>query len=146
MERSPSLQLKNSLEALGRGFTSDDEIAKYIEKLGLKQINPKGVRTADWTFEDPATRYKYVSYVTGDVRSVSPLHRSYFGGHMRRNVTRTSRGMLNTPRERLLLILRRTMKSQGIYKWWKGSKKTVKEFLDSNAPDTIKKAISVGLI
>lgn len=141
MDRSLTPALEKSLNDLGKGFSSEEEISAYIEKLGLKKIHQKGSRSADWVFLDPDNNYKYISYDSGDVRQVTPMLKRRRGG-MRKNVTRISRSKLNTPRQRLLLILRRTMKQRGLYRHWKEGKKTAKEFIDS----ALVKAIDLGLI
>lgn len=141
MNRELNAVLIKDLLELEKGFTSDDEIAKYIEKLGLVRVNKK-FRSVDYKFFDPVTKFHYASYLSGDVRSLSPPQASFYGGHTFYSNARISRTKLTTPRERLLLILRRTMKAEGIYKMWKNGSRTAKEFIDSN----FMKARSLGLV
>jgi hypothetical protein len=141
MNRELDSVLAKDLFELGRGFTSDDEISKYIEKLGLQRVDKK-FRSVDYKFLDPATKFHYASYLSGDVRSLSPPQQSFYRSHTFYSNARISRTKLKTPRERLLLIMRRTMKAEGIYTMWKKGNRTAKEFIDSN----FMKARSLGLV
>jgi hypothetical protein len=139
--REMSPVLKRDLAKLGEGFANEDEIAMYIEKLGLKRYIPRYSKTSDWMFQDPETKYKFVSYTTGEVRSISPTTKGYFGGFTK-SVSRMTRNLIPTTRDRLLMILRRTMKAKGIYTLWKSGRRTAKELIDSN----LMKAVQLGLI
>jgi hypothetical protein len=71
----------------------------------------------------------YVSYKDGTVRKEYRIT----GGRNKNahSATRISRSILNTSRERLLLILRLAMKNLDLYDKWEKSGKTVKEFIIS---------------
>jgi hypothetical protein len=128
--------LGKSLEDLGKGFQTDEEIVDAICSLGFQRIQTGKERSADYAFSDPEEKYKrYISYTTGYVRIFS--HGSgWFGKPAAPGEERIAKGpmskdILRTSRERLLFILRRALKTVDLYHRWKKSKTDVKTFLET---------------
>lgn len=117
----PSLQLLKSLHLLGKDFKSDEEIVKAIEDHGFKRIEKTRTTATDYWFDDPKSGSKYVSYKSGTVRNISKGSGRFTKNNM--IITPITRSKLETPRLRLLLILRRAMKSDGSYKDWQEKNK-----------------------
>lgn len=127
MEEEMTPTLRKSLDQIGEGFTDEQEIIDAIELLGLELLKPSRSRTSDYTFFDPKTKTKYISYSTGYVRTNTPS-KSCFG------VETIAKGpivksIIDSSRDRLLFILRRALKLKGFYAKWKDSGLGVKEFL-----------------
>jgi hypothetical protein len=128
--RKPSPVLLKSLESIGKGFDSDREIIEAIERLGFKKSRKRITSSSDFSFDDPdreAARYN--SYTNGTVRYETDEKR--WIGQKNRYLTPITRFKLETSRLRLLLILRAVLKKKDLYKNWKKSGGTVKEFLHS---------------
>ena len=108
-EITPSL--RKSLDELGKGLDSNEDIVKAIKKAGLEEIKPSPKdRSADYVFRDPESEYnkRYISYKTGYVRAVWNGHSHFTKGAV--VMTPITRAMLPDVRDRLLIILRRARK------------------------------------
>ena len=130
--KEPTSQLKKSLGELYKGFENNEEIVKAITTLGFERKKTGLERTADYVFIDPeGNNKKYISYDSGYVR-YNEDGISWWGGGVKKT-TRTpiSRALLFDPKDRLLLILRRALKTTNLYNDWKKSKKTVKDFVEN---------------
>lgn len=123
-------KLRTEIDKLGAGFDNDDEIVEAIETFGLKAVHGRRKYTADWEFLNPNTKEnkRYISYTSGYVRVVSDSFSPF---------TKFSRGPINkckleTTKDRLLFILRRSMKIANMYEEWKKTDIPVKEFIFDN--------------
>ena len=128
--------LRKSLDDMGKGLDSDEDIVKAIKKAGLEEIKPSPKdRSADYVFRDPESEYnkRYISYKTGYVRAVWNGH-----GHFTKGagaMTPISRAHIPDVRDRLLIILRRARKmifqnNPELYAEWQKSGLEVEEFLE----------------
>ena len=123
--------MKKSLDLLGVGLDSVDDVLWAIDFLGVKRIKEKS-RTADYVFRDPKREdLKYVSYTTSYVRSISTRMRM-IPRQVKSYMTPVANMMIRDPKYRLLLLLRIFMKNHDLYNNWKKSKTTIKEFLNNN--------------
>jgi len=139
-------QLKKSLETIGSGFKSEEDIVKAIEALGfVREPLKANSQTAEYIFKygkDPESGedYKYITYKNGYVRAVMPQgswSRRHSSKPTKPNITPISNQLIPTTRERLLLVFRRALKTSnlyGMYKAWQkenpSSKNPVEEFLE----------------
>jgi hypothetical protein len=136
-------QLKKSLEEIGRGLKSEEDIIKAIEALGfVREPLKANSQSAEYIFKyakdlESGEDYKYITYSNGYVRAIMPQG-SFSRRHSRQpNRAPISDQLIPTTRERLLLVLRRALKRSslyGMYKTWKKenptSKNPVVEFLE----------------
>jgi len=139
-------QLKKSLEEIGSGFKSEEDIVKAIEALGfVREPLKDNSQSAEYIFKyakDPKSGedYKYITYSNGYVRAIMPqgsFSRRHSSKPTQPNMAPISDQLIPTTRERLLLVLRRALKRSnlyGMYKAWKkenpSSKNPVVEFLE----------------
>ena len=121
--------LKKSLDELGKGFENDKEIYDAIIFLGFEDAKTGRETSADYVFLDP-TAEDDVSYQNGYVRSISKS-KSFFNRGVGIGKGPSTKSRLETPRERLLFILRRAMKEYKLFDEWKKSGKPAKEFIHS---------------
>jgi len=106
--------LRKSLDELGAGLKTDEDIVKAIEAAGFKRIPSTGAeRSADYAFEDPSAKdhKRYISYTNGYVRALWTSNGPWSKGTT--HMTPITRDMLSDSRDRLLLILRRAIKIGG---------------------------------
>lgn len=110
--------IKKSLEAIGKSFKDEESIVKSIELLGWKKIDTSKSSTAEYAFKNPNNDNVYISYTTGYVRAsiIPSTYRWTKKGT--RWITPISKFHIPTTRERLLIIFRRALKSDDLYKMW----------------------------
>jgi len=136
-------QLKKSLEEIGSGFKSEEDIVRAIEALGfVREPLKANSQTAEYIFKygkDPVSGedYKYITYSNGYVRAIMPKRFRFTGSPSSKYMAPISDQLIPTSRERLLLVLRRALKKSdlyGMYKTWKkenpSSKNPLAEFLE----------------
>lgn len=125
-EDMPTAALLKSLEDLGKGFKDEEDIVKAITALGFERKKSGLERTADYVFVDPTgNEKKYISYDRGYVK-YNEKSKSWRGGDVKVIFC-----ILHDVKDRLLLILRRALKTTYLYNDWKKSKKTAKDFIES---------------
>ena len=117
--------LKKSLERIGKGFQTDEDIVKAIELLGFKRepLKPNS-NGAEYIFvygKDPETglESRYITYDNGYVRAIIP--KGSWGRRFSKdthNMTPISDQYIPTKRERLLLVFRRALKKSDLYQMW----------------------------
>ena len=135
--------LNKEIEKLGEGFNDLEEIAKAVELAGFTRL-PATKRTGEYVFSNPDRSVKYVSSTAGWVRYYDPSGYSWSLGQKVTTKTPVHKDRIESPKDRLLVILRLAMKASGIYTDWKKSGLTGKEFFEKNK--TRFTAKSIGLI
>jgi hypothetical protein len=129
--------LRKSLDELGAGLKTDEDIVKAIEAAGFRRLPTTGKeRSADYAFEDPSGKdedKKYISYTNGYVRAVWTGKGWFSRGTT--HMTPITRDMLPNSRDRLLLILRRAIKISN----WSGKvlKDAKKDIIDKRIAKSV---------
>jgi hypothetical protein len=121
--------LRKSLDDLGKGFENEEEIVEAILKLGFQKTSSK---RSDYIFIDPDRKVKYSSTKAGYVRYYDPNATYWADGEPITTKTPIHSSIIPSSKDRLLLILRRAMKVSDLYKSWKKTNLTVKEFLEKS--------------
>jgi hypothetical protein len=140
---SEEVEASKDVKKLGDGFSNEEEIVKAIELNGFRKLPPTR-RGGDYVFLDPSRSVKYVSNSSGYVRYYDPTAKRWWSGQPVTTKTPIHRGLIKSPMDRLVIILRRAMKSNNTYNDWKKSGLSGKDFMEKNK--TRLTAKSIGLL
>jgi hypothetical protein len=132
---------RKDLDKLGAGFEKDEEIVDAITRVGFRKLPPKG--SGEYVFLDPPRSTKYVSSTAGYVRYIDPTATYWLTGEPITTKTPVHKGSIESTRDRLLIILRRAMKLNDIYKDWKKSGLNGKDFLEKASTQLTAKKFGV---